>query len=265
MNRERKAGSRFLRSGLIVATILPLWALWVYAFMSLLSLQSEMNRLPRFYGLHLYKNQILGQLELFAKVVDQFETRKPYSTLAYLHEKYNTSEIDQIANLFGLDNPFLLVQREGFRVIHPLEPTGDLAVLLQDPGIRKDFFRTLKRVTDKESKEGYFFVDARRSSSRPAVTRWFLTVAYAGEELLCILMVPEEQMDDSGKILQSAQEALFQETLKKFLYFSLPILILTSGLVGFLCFRGVNPGKDGKEENMHDREGKKTSPSDGSR
>ena len=248
IDMKRQKHDRVARGGLFLVATIPLWIFWIYAYVSFHSLQSEMDRLPRFYGIHLYKKQIFGQLELFAKVVDQFESRQLRSPLTFLKEKYDKNEIDQMAHLFGLDQPFLQVRRNGLRVLHPSSPTGALAAVLQDPYDSKAFFHTLKRITDQGSKEGYFSVGASHPASQPFAARWYLAVAYAGQELLCILMIPEEQTNDSGNILHAAQEALFQEKRKKFIYVSLPFSILASVLIGCLCFRWLPAWPAGREE-----------------
>ncbi len=237
--------------GLFLAVLLPLWALWAYSYASFRGLQVEANRLPRFFGVHLYKEQILEQLELFAVVVDQMEKGKSETTMDALGMRSGNREIGLLAQFSGLDEDFLLVRRKGLEVLYPSAPSERLTPVLGDPGNRRALLRTLQHITDSRAKEGYFSIDPRGGTPGPEVTRWFLAVAYAGQDLLCVFMIPEEAVHGAGATLQAAQEALFEDTQSRFLSFTLPVMILSSILIGILCLRRNPWGKERSEESKH--------------
>ena len=69
------ASPRFFSKAALVVTILPLWALWVYAYATLETLQSEVEALPRFYGDYLYKEHVRSRLEGVARMMTLFEVQ----------------------------------------------------------------------------------------------------------------------------------------------------------------------------------------------
>ena len=70
------ASPRFFSKAALVVTILPLWALWVYAYATLETLQSEVEALPRFYGMYLYKEHVQSRLEGAARLMTLFEVQR---------------------------------------------------------------------------------------------------------------------------------------------------------------------------------------------
>ena len=71
-----RASPRFFSKAALVVTILPLWALWVYAYATFETLQSEVEALPRFYGMYLYKEHVRSRLEGVARMMTLFEVRR---------------------------------------------------------------------------------------------------------------------------------------------------------------------------------------------
>ncbi len=237
------------RSGWILVTLLPLWALWGFSWFTLKGLENWMERVPRHYGIHLYKQQLQGQLELFARVIDLFENNGSRTRLEYLNQKYSRGEIDQMAVLFGLDSPIMIVQPEDFGILYPTRPSGPLAVLLENPASRGALVKTVKRMVDKGDKEGYFSLSGSGADPGSADRHWYLSVAYSGGNLLCILLVPEDSIQRSGETLQAAQGIRFQERLHRYLWITVPILALSSLLILLLSLRVLYPSLRREQEN----------------
>jgi len=218
VSKKRKGTSpRFFSKAALLVTILPLWALWVYAYATLETLRSEVEALPRFYGMYLYKESIRSRLEGAARRMNLFE-------LAGLTE----AERARCGLFFGLEEELIVVERTGLRILCPSEPPYGSAEFLGEPDGRKAFVRTLQRMDAEGFRGGYFSVDTSDSSDRPDKRTWYLAMAPAGEDLLCVLAVPEEQVRLSGGILEGAKENLLQERQRRFVRLTLPVVVLSS-------------------------------------
>lgn len=251
-NKEHREHGGSIRMGLLLATLLPLWVLWAYSYASLKGLQVETDRLPRFFGIHLYKQQVLRQLELFAGVVDQLDRVKSEAFTDALNEEFDLNEIGMLARLSGLDEALLLVRSKGLEILYPSSPGEKLAPVMGDSGDRRALLRTLQHIAENRAREGYFSIAPKDDSLGQGVSRWYLAVAYAGKDLLCVFMIPEETVSGAGATLQSAQEALFEDRLSRFLSCTLPVMVLSSILIGGLCLRRKPSAGEGSEESRHD-------------
>ena len=235
--RAGKASQRFSSKAVLVVTILPLWALWIYAFATLQSLQREVEALPRFYGMYLYKEYVRARLGEAARLVSLLEDQGVQSIEGEKTEVFTEEGRESLDLFFGPEEALVVVEREGLRILHPSEPPYGAADFLGDPEARIAFLRTLQRMEANGSRGGYFSIDASDVSEQSKRRRWFLTVAPAGQDLLCILPVPEERVSQSGGILEEAQENLLQERRKRFVLLTLPVVVLSSVFIGVLCRR----------------------------
>jgi hypothetical protein len=243
MNKRRR-----FRSGWILATLLPLWALWVYSWYSFKGMESWMERVPRHYGIHLYKQQLQGQLELFARVINLFENNVAQTRLEYLNQKYHRGEIDQMAVLFGLNMPVMVFQRDDFAILYPTRPAGPLATFLENSAARDDLVKALKRMVEKGDKEGYFSLPGSGTDPKTDDRHWYLSAAYSGGNLLCILLVDEASIQVSGDTLESTQGAWFRDRLRRYLLITLPVLALSSLMILLIALRGRLPGVSREQE-----------------
>jgi len=225
------------RSGWALAVLLPLWGLWAYSWSTLEAVDAWMEQVPRYYGVHLCREQARGQLELFARVVDLFERGEFRTRLAYLDQKYQRGEIGQMAALFGLGHPLLVVQRPTFEVLYPARPGGPLAPLLDNPAAREALVESLRRMAGRGEKEGVFSMPGGGAGPHPADGHWHLSVAYSGGDLLCVLLVPEETVLRAGQTLETAQSDRFRERLHRYLLITVPFLSLVSLLTVLLVLR----------------------------
>jgi len=225
--------NKYARSILWIS-ILSLWLLWTYAYMNFQFLLKEMETLPHFYGMHLFKEHIRGPIDRFAKVIsalkgdNDLENPQDYEALFLEHD------LEMMVLFADLDTPFIVVQLEEEQVLYPPGPTFEKASFLEKPDSKIAFFRTLESIVANESKGGYFFTDFVDPSNQQNTGRWFLSVARAAKGLFCILLVPEERIKQSGKVLQEAQTALILEKQDRFRLFTLPILIPISILMWLL-------------------------------
>ena len=257
-HRKRRVAFWISRAGMTLTVILPLWALWIFAYMSFQTYKSEMEDLPYFYGIHLYKKQVQEQLERILKILVSPEGQRWGTTPAEPDLESYEQQMDQMTLLFGDDQSFLLVRMDGFQVLYPSVQSGDLSVILDNARYREAFFNTLERITESGSQEGYFSIYGEGVASPPESTFWLIIVASTGKGLLGLCLIPQRTLDRSGGILQSAQEAMLQENIDRFLYVTLPVVILSTVLIGFLCFQR-KPLREGRtERNIDDREGKET-------
>jgi len=249
---SRGSGRGWLaRGGLCLALLLPLWGVWAYAYATMARLKSDIDMLPNHYRIHLYKEQIRGRFELFAKIVDAFAREGHQPVLEYLSDGYSNDNIGQMASLFGLEKPFLVLKRDGLRTVYPVTPEGVLAEILGDDGRRGTLFQVIAQMTATGEKYGYCsFADSQQSAGTPA--GWHVVVAYPGQEFLCVLLIPESLADEAGETLRCAQETLLQERLHRFVMVTLPILSLASLLIGLLCFRALRPGTGCTQERAHE-------------
>jgi hypothetical protein len=151
------------------------------------------------------------------------------------NEVFTEEGRERLDLLFGPEEALVVVEREGLRILHPSEPPYGAADFLGDPEARRAFQGTLQRMEANGSRGGYFSIDASDVSGESKRRRWFLTVAPAGEALLCVLPVPEERVSQSGGILEEAQEDLLQERRKRFVLLTLPVVVLSSLFIGVLC------------------------------
>ena len=135
---------------------------------------------------------------------------------------------------FGSEEAPVVVERKGLRILHPSEPPYGTADFLGEPEARQAFLRTLRRMDDNGSLDAYFSIDTSDPSTGPGKQSWFLAMAPAGEDLLCILPVPEEQVRHAGGILEKAQEELLLERSRRFVRLTLPVVILSSVFIGIL-------------------------------
>ena len=230
-----RTSQRFSSKAVLVVTILPLWALWIYAYVTLQSLQREVEALPRFYGMYLYKETVRARLEEAARVVGTMEDQRIQSIDGETTEGFTEEGRESLGLLFGPEEALVVVEREGLSILHPSEPPYGAAYFLDDGEARTAFLRTLQRMEANGSRGGYFSIHASHVSGESKRRRWFLAVAPAGEDLLCILPVPEERVSRSGGILEEAQGDLLQERRRRFVLLTLPVVVLSSVLIGVLC------------------------------
>jgi len=230
-----KRSQRFFSKAVLVVTILPLWALWIYAYATLQSLQREVESLPRFYGMYLYKENVRARLEEAARLVGLPEDEGVRSAGGEAPEVFTEEGRESLELLFGPGEALVVVEREGLRILYPSEPPYGAADFLNDAEARSTFLRTLQRMEVNGFRGGYFSVDASDISGESKRRRWFLTVAPAGEALLCVVPVPEERVSQSGGTLEEAQEDLLQERRRQFVLLTLPVVMLSSIFIGVLC------------------------------
>lgn len=224
----RGASPRFFSKAALLVTILPLWALWVYAYATLETLRSEVEALPRFYGMHLYKENIRSRLEGAARRMSLFEDQGGREIEGGRLAGLTEAERARCGFFFGPEEELIVVERTGLRILCPSEPPYGSAEFLGEPDGRKAFVRTLQRMDAEGFRGGYFSIDTSDSSDRPDKRTWYLAMAPAGEDLLCVLSVSEEQVRLSGGILEGAKEDLLQERQRRFVRLTLPVVVLSS-------------------------------------
>lgn len=256
---RQRWGTPVSRAGLLLVLVLPLWALWIYAYVGLRDLRGGIDMLPRFYGMHLRRQEVQQRLELFAQVVARLDRETGKTAPEWLGVRSVEEVVDEMAGLFGLEQPLLMVQQEGLEIRYPSSPQGPLAVILQDPGCRKALLHVLGRMTAGGLREA--FCSLGPGGPSPAVAaRWYLVTACRGDGFLWVLMMPERTVDLAGSHLQAAQQALVEEGLDRFLTVTLPAVILASLLIGLVCWRLPSSRKERSEESLHGKNGAETSP-----
>ena len=225
---------RFFSKAALVVTILPLWALWFYAYATLRSLQSEVQALARFYGMYLYKEQVQYRLEGAARLMILLEGQKRGEIEGGRVEGPTRAEWERFRLLFGPDEEPILVERTGLRILFPSEPPYGSASFLGEPKGRTAFLRTLQEIVKGGLRGGYFSIDPSGSPDPADRRGWFLAVAPMTEDLLCVLPVPEEQIRLSGGILEEAQEDLLGKRRRRFVRLTVPVVVLSSLFIGIL-------------------------------
>jgi len=115
--------------------------------------------------------------------------------------------------------------------------------LLEDPPTRDALLQMLRRMAATGEKEGIFAPPSRRGSDPPGRgSHWYLSVAYSGGDLLCVLLLSEDSFLDSGDILQAAKQSRFREHLRRYLLITLPVLGIGSLWILLLAARGRRLG-----------------------
>ena len=228
LEKSGRARPRFFSKAVLVVTILPLWALWLYAYVSLRSLQVELEALPRFYGMHLYKEHVRARLEAAARWMTLFEEPGVQRIEEKTFQGLTEAERKHLGLLFGPEEGLVVVERRGLRILHPSEPPYGKADFLSRSGGRESFLRTLKRMDEEGSGGGYLSMDIPDASYASEKRAWFLALVPAGEDLLFVLPVPEEHLRRSGGILEEAQKRLLEERRRRFVRLTLPVVVLSS-------------------------------------
>jgi hypothetical protein len=226
--KTRVMSPRFFSKAALVVTILPLWALWFYAYATLRSLQSEVEALPRFYGMYLYKANVQSRVEGVARRMSQFVDQSDWEMEGEAAEALVQDALDRFGLMFGLEEVMIVVERGGLRILHPFDPPYGSAEFLDDPEGREAFLRTLQQMDVNGLRGGYFAIDTLDSPDPSDKGCWFLAMAPVGEDLLCVLSVPEEQVRLSGGILEDAKGNLLQERRRRFVRLTLPVVVLSS-------------------------------------
>ena len=235
------------RVALLLAMLLPVWAVWTYAYATIRGLRDEMGVLPRFYGIHLYKEQTRRQLESFARYAGSLDQEGRLAAPRLPNAGGSREKLSEAASLFGLDGPLLVLRRDRLQILYPAWPEGVLAVILGDAGYRKALFHVVSQMAAEGLSEGFCYLGA--SESAPEVNpRWYLLAASAGQKILCVFMVPEKNVNGAGDHLLFAQDTLLREAVWRFLMVSLPIVVLSSVWLGMLCLGGRSPRGDRTEE-----------------
>jgi hypothetical protein len=240
-----KRAARFSSKAVLVVTIVPLWALWIYAYANLRSLQGEVDALPRFYGMYLYKEHVRARLQEAARQVSLFKKQSVDGIEAGTAEAVTEEERRDLDLLFGPGESLVVVVRKGLRILYPSGPPYGSADFLDEPEARAAFLRTLRRIDRKGSPGGYFSIKTSDASGASVTRGWFLAVAKAGEDLLCIVPVPEERIRRSGGILEEAQQNLLQASRRRFVRLTLPVVVLNTVLIGIL-YRKQGKGHQGR-------------------
>jgi hypothetical protein len=203
-----------------------LWALWVYAYATLKTLQSEVETLPQFYGMYLYKENARSRLEGAAQRMTLLEGG--LDTERSRVEGPGEAEGERFDLLFGQEEALIVVERAGFRILHPSEPPFGAAEFLGEPAGREAFLRTLRQMDENGLRGGYLSIDTSNAADRPNKRCWFLTMAPVGEALLSVLSVSEEQVRLSGAILEEAKKNLLEQRRRRFIRLTLPVVVLSS-------------------------------------
>jgi hypothetical protein len=245
-NRINGVSPRFLSNAALLVTILPLWALWVYAYATLKTVQTEVEALPRFYGMYLYKEHVRSRLEGAARRMALFEEQQSGEAEGVWFEGLTEEEWESFDLFSGPEEALIVVKRTGLCILYPSQPPYDAAEFLGDPVGREAFLRTLRRMDEDGIRGGYFSIDTADGSGEESKRSWFLAVASVGEDLIGVLPVPEEQIRLSGGILEDAQENLLVERRRRFVRLTLPVVILSSLFIGILYrqARRYHPGRD---------------------
>jgi hypothetical protein len=239
--RKRVISPRFFSKAVLVVTILPLWALWFYAYATLRSLQSEVETLPRFYGMYLYKANAQSRLEEAARRIDRFVEEKGRNGEGVGAEALTEEALERFGLVFGLEEVMIVVKRAGLRILHPFDPPYGSAEFLGDPEGRAAFLRTLQKMDANGLRGGYFAIDSLDSPDGADKQCWFLAMSPVGEDLLCVLSVPEEQVRLSGGILEEAKGTLLEERRKRFVRLTLPVVVLSSLFIVLLYRQSRQP------------------------
>ena len=127
------ASPRFFSKAALVVTILPLWALWVYAYATLETLQSEVEALPRFYGMYLYKEHVRSRLEGVARMMTLFEVQGDEEIEGGRFEGLSHKEWERFDLFSGQEEALIVLERAGLRILYPSEPPYGSAVFLGEP------------------------------------------------------------------------------------------------------------------------------------
>jgi|GEM_PF-3175074 len=228
------ASPRFFSKAALLVTILPLWALWVYAYATLETLRSEMEALPRFYGMYLYKEHVQSRLQGVARMMTLFEVQRGEGIKEGRFEGLTQREWERFDIFSGPEEALIVVERAGLRVLYPSEPPYGSAEFLGEPVGREAFLRTLERMDANGFRGGYFSMDISDSADGSDKRSWFLAVAPVGEHLIGVLPVPEEQIRLSGGILEEAQENLLERRQRRFIRLTLPVVVLSSLFIWIL-------------------------------
>lgn len=234
----RGASPRFFSKAALVVTILPLWALWVYAYATLETLRSEVEALPRFYGMYLYKEHVQSRLEGVARMMTLVEVQGGEETEGGRFEGLTRKEWERFDLFSGPEEALIVVERAGLRILYPSGPPYGSAVFLGEPEGREAFLRTLKQMDANGFRGGYLSIDASDPPDGSNKRSWFLAVAPLGEQLIGALPVPEEEIRLSGGILEEAQQNLLERRQRRFVRLTLPVVILSSLFIGILYRQG---------------------------
>lgn len=219
--KRRSAG---LSTWSVLLTIIPLWALWVFAYVSLSTLQEGMEALPRFYGMHLFKEQVRMRLERAAREMDRGMGRSADGE----------TERREVELWLRFEPSLVVVDLRALEIVYPPPGQRGMVGFPGGPAQRAALLEILRKMVRNGSREGYFSLRLPVSSGSGSVERWFLSVEPAGLDHLCILPVPERVVKASGDILQEAQEALLAERRRLFVMASLPVVLLSSVLLIYL-------------------------------
>jgi hypothetical protein len=235
MSRKIQGASpRFFSKAALVVTILPLWALWVYAYATFETLRNEAEGLPRFYGMYLYKEHVRSRLEGVVRMMALLEEQRGEEVEGGPLEGLTRKEWESFDLIIGPEEALVVVKRAGLRVLYPSEPPYGSAEFLGEPEGREAFLRTLHRMDANGFGGGYLTVDTSDAPDGSGKRSWFLAVAPVGEHLIGVLPVPEEQIRLSGGILEEAQESLLNERRKRFVRLTLPVVVLSSLFIWIL-------------------------------
>lgn len=246
---SRKTGGasrRFSSKALLLVTILPLWALWAYAYSTLENLQREVGSLPKFYGMYLYKEHLRARLAEAARLVSRLEDHGVHGREGAEVDEGTDESWENLRLLFGPEEDLLVVERKSLRVLYPPEASVGSSEFLSEPDTRRAFLRTLQRMVENDSESGFFSVDTSDEAGGTEKRCWFLSMEPLGEDLLCVLPVPEERLRKSGGILEEAQESLLQERKKRFVRLTLPVVLLSSVFIGILLRRQGGSNRGGR-------------------
>jgi hypothetical protein len=241
--KARGMSPRFYSQAALVVTILPLWTLWIYAYATLRSLQGEVEALPRLYGIYLYKEHVQSRLAGAVRLVSLQEDRGGELVADGGPEAPVEAWGERFRLLFGPDEPFILMERTGLRILYPSKPPYGSAAFLNEREGRGAFLRTMQRMERKWIRGGYFSIDMPDSPGRSEKRSWFLAVAPVGERLLCVLPVPEERLVRSGGILEEAQANVLKERRRRFVRLTLPVVVLSSLFIGVLYRQARQSGR----------------------
>lgn len=234
LRRPASGRGRAFDWSLWAAAACPLWALMVFSWVVLGQLCGEVREVARYYGIYVGKEALRAALARVASAIELARGERQGPREGSVSEEICGS----IFSLSGLERFLLVLERERLNPVCLGGPgQGEAGSALADEGFREGFFHVLRQMDRQQATEGLFSL-GKRSGRTGSPEKWFVLLQPAGPQVLCVLLLPESELNRAGGSLEEALSVLVKRRRRRYLFFSAGFCNLLSAVIALLVKNG---------------------------
>ncbi len=256
VRRPASGRGRAFDWSLWAAASCPLWALMVFSWIVLAQLCGEVREVARYYGIYVGKEALRAALARVASAIELARRERQGQREGAVSEE----ACGPISRLSGLERFLVVLERERLNPVCLGEPgQAEAGSALGDEGFREAFFHVVRQMDRQQATEGLLSL-GERSGRTGSPEKWFVLLQPAGRQVLCVLLVPESELNRAGGSLEQAFSVLLKGREKRYLFLSAGFCVLLSAVIALLVQKGRPRTGPAEPGGTHDRHPKAPDP-----